>query len=111
MVPATDAITLSATCAFVKPRSARTSGISGARPNQPKKQRKNAIHVMWKARMGGVLKLNRRILVAFIGYTTAVVKVENHWAAGPRLAAAEAASLGGRGRVFVEITASLDGHQ
>jgi hypothetical protein len=41
------------------------TGISGAIPNQPKKQRKKVIQVMWKARMGGVLKSRRLILVAF----------------------------------------------
>src|SRR4051794_9087838 len=33
-------------------------------PNQPKKQRKNASHVTWNARMGGVSKLSSRMLVA-----------------------------------------------
>ena len=34
-------------------------------PNQPKKHRKNANHVMWKVRIGVVLKLNKLILVVF----------------------------------------------
>src|SRR6478735_6819448 len=88
MVPATDAITLLATWVGVRCRSARTSGISGASPNQPKKQRKKANHVMWKARICGDVKSNRRILSAFMGSSL----------------------RGGRG-VFVEIAASLDGHQ
>src|SRR5712664_3108510 len=39
-------------------------GISGAAANHAKKQMKNAIHVTWKARICGVLKLKRSILVA-----------------------------------------------
>jgi hypothetical protein len=38
--------------------------MSGAIPNQPKKQRKNVIHVIWNARMEGDLKSRRLILVA-----------------------------------------------
>ena len=34
-------------------------------PNQPKKHKKNANHVMWNVRMGAVVKLNREIFVAF----------------------------------------------
>ena len=48
----------------VNARSLRTMGMSGAMPNQPKKQTKKVIHVMWKARMGADLKSNRLILVA-----------------------------------------------
>ena len=40
------------------------SGISGAAANQAKKQTKNAIQVMWKARICGVRMVNRSILVA-----------------------------------------------
>ena len=42
------------------------TGISGASPNQPKKHRKNANHVMWNARIGVLGKSSRAaILVAF----------------------------------------------
>jgi hypothetical protein len=40
------------------------SGISGAQANHAKKQTKNAIHVRWKARIGGVRRLKRSIRVA-----------------------------------------------
>ena len=40
------------------------SGISGAQANHAKKQTKNAIHVRWKARIGGVRMLKRSIRVA-----------------------------------------------
>ena len=43
----------------------RMIGISGTTANQAKKQMKNASHVMWNARICGVLKLNRSIRVAF----------------------------------------------
>jgi hypothetical protein len=41
------------------------TGISGAIPNQPKKQTKKVIQVTWKARMGADLKSRRLILEAF----------------------------------------------
>jgi len=48
MVEETDAIMVLPTCAFVKPKSALIVGISGARPNHPKKHTKNISHVIWK---------------------------------------------------------------
>ena len=51
-------------CSLVRCSSSRMTGISGAMPNQPKKQRKNASHVMWKARIGTLRKSSRRIAVA-----------------------------------------------
>ena len=45
-------------------RSSRTTAISGAMPNQPKKHRKKANQVRWKVRIWGVAKLNRLIRVA-----------------------------------------------
>src|SRR5579871_3737342 len=42
------------------------TGIRGAMPNHPKKQRKNASHVMWNARMGALEKSARRIRVALL---------------------------------------------
>src|SRR5438270_1135259 len=53
-VPATDAITVFAICSGVRPRSARTTGMSGAIANHAKKTEKNASHVMWNARICGV---------------------------------------------------------
>jgi hypothetical protein len=44
--------------------SSRTIDINGAMPNQAKKQRKNANHDMWNARICGVVKLNSEIRVA-----------------------------------------------
>ncbi len=64
MVMATEAIMISPICDFVSDNSSRTIAIMGAIPNQPKKHRKKAIHVIWKARICGVLKLRRLILVA-----------------------------------------------
>ncbi len=61
---ATEPITHQPTCDFVSPISSRTIVINGAMPNQAKKQRKNAIHDMWKARICGVEKLNKWIRVA-----------------------------------------------
>ena len=63
-VIATDAMIVLPICSLLSPRSSRTKAISGAMPNQPKKHRKNAIHVMWNVRIGTVLKLKSRILVA-----------------------------------------------
>lgn len=45
MVAATEAMMMLPTCSLLSPRSSRTSGMSGAMPNQPKKARKNAIQV------------------------------------------------------------------
>jgi type IV secretory pathway TrbF-like protein len=41
-------------------------GINGAIPNHPKKQRKNASHVMWNARIGALEKSAKRIRVALL---------------------------------------------
>src|SRR5579872_2414874 len=41
-------------------------GISGAMPNHPKKHRKKAIHDMWNARIGALVKSARRMLVALL---------------------------------------------
>ena len=51
-------------CALVRLSSSRTIAISGAMPNQAKKQRKKENQERWKARICGVLRLNRSILVA-----------------------------------------------
>ena len=48
---ATEAMMVLPTCTLVSMRSSRTMAISGAMPNHPKKQRKKASHVMWKARI------------------------------------------------------------
>ena len=64
MVIATDAMMVLPICAFVSSRSSRTTAISGAMPNHPKKHRKKANQVRWKVRICGVLKLNSRMLVA-----------------------------------------------
>ena len=58
------------TCVLVSIRSSRTTAISGAMPNQPKKHRKKANHVMWNARICGVLRLNRLIRVALFRIST-----------------------------------------
>ena len=58
MVDDTEAMMIFPTCDFVKPRSSRMVGISGANPNQPKKQTKNVNHVMWKLRICTDLMLN-----------------------------------------------------
>ena len=51
---ATDAMIVQPIWSLVRPSSFRTTGISGAMPNQAKKQRKKANHVMWKARIWGM---------------------------------------------------------
>ncbi|EWH02265.1 hypothetical protein Q427_09795 [Halomonas sp. BC04] len=51
---------------WVRERSSRTTAINGAIPNQPKKQIWKANHEKWKARICGVLKFNRRILLALL---------------------------------------------
>ena len=53
-------------CDCVSAISSRTIFMSGAMPNQAKKQRKNANHVMWNARIWGVLMLKSRIRVALL---------------------------------------------
>jgi hypothetical protein len=47
--------------------------MSGEMPNHAKKQRKKAIHDMWKARICGVLKLKKSILVALPSGLVSVV--------------------------------------
>ena len=64
MVIATEAMMVLPICALVSSRSSRTTAISGAMPNQPKKQRKNANQVRWNVRICGVARLNRFIRVA-----------------------------------------------
>src|SRR5689334_16807884 len=54
------------TCDFVRCNSSRTTFIKGAMPNQAKKQRKKANHVMWNARIGGVEKVNRLMRAALL---------------------------------------------
>ncbi len=66
MVIETEAITELPTWAFVRCSSSRMMGINGAMPNQPKKQRKNAIHDMWNARIGALEKSASRIRVALL---------------------------------------------
>ena len=56
--------------ALVSMRSSRTIAIKGAMPNQPKKHRKKANHVIWKARICGVFRLNRSIRVALFRMST-----------------------------------------
>ena len=65
MVANTPAMLRLAIWMVVRWNSPRTTGISGATANQAKKHTKNATHVMWKARICGVEKLNRSMLVAF----------------------------------------------
>src|SRR6185312_16097584 len=65
-VIATEAMVRLPICALVKWNSWRITGISGAMPNHPKKHRKNASHVMWKARIGALEKSARRIRVALL---------------------------------------------
>ena len=69
-VMATEAMMVLPICALVSMRSSRTMAISGAMPNQPKKHRKKANHVMWNARICGVLRLNRLIRVALLRIST-----------------------------------------
>ena len=61
---ATEAMIVLPICALVSPSSSRTIAISGAMPNQAKKHRKKANHVMWKARICGVFRLKRSMRVA-----------------------------------------------
>ena len=63
-VTATDPMMIQPICDCVSPISSRTSIISGAMPNQAKKQRKNANQLMWNARICGVEKLKTRIRTA-----------------------------------------------
>ena len=60
----TEAIIVFPICFFVRPSSSSTLTIRGAIPNQAKKQRKNANHDMWNARICGVFSENRSIRVA-----------------------------------------------
>lgn len=65
IVMATAAILILAIWSFVKPNSPLITGINGAHANHAKKHTKKASHVMWKARIAGVEKLNNLISVAF----------------------------------------------
>ena len=60
----TDPMTSQPICDWVSAISSRTIFMSGAIPNQEKKQRKNANHVMWNARICGVRMEKSRIRVA-----------------------------------------------
>ena len=71
MVMDTDAMMMLPICPFDSPRSSRTTGISGAMPNHPKKQTKKVIHVRWKVRIGTLLKSNR--LMEVEGWVTCIV--------------------------------------
>lgn len=53
IVIATEAMMMLPIWACVSASSSRTTAISGAIPNQPKKHRKNANQVVWKMRMAG----------------------------------------------------------
>ena len=64
MVIATDAMMVLPIWALVSSRSSRTTAISGAMPNQPKKHRKKANQVRWNVRICGVARLNSLMLVA-----------------------------------------------
>src|SRR5579862_702121 len=64
-VMATDPTMHQPTWSGVSFNSSRTTFIRGAMPNQAKKQRKNANHDMWKARIAGVEKENSAIRDAF----------------------------------------------
>src|SRR5579872_1262435 len=66
MVMATEAMTELPIWALVRWSSSRMIGIKGAMPNHPKKHRKNAIQLMWNARMGALVKSARRMLVALV---------------------------------------------
>ena len=76
-VIATEAIIVLPTSAFVNIRSSRTTAISGAIPNQPKKAKKNANHVVWKVRIWIVFRLKRFICVAlfFISMNVSIFKI------------------------------------
>ena len=60
----TDPMTSQPICDWVSAISSRTIFMSGAIPNQAKKQRKNANHVTWNARIGGEPMEKSRIRVA-----------------------------------------------
>ena len=55
-------------CSLVSCNSSRTTAISGAMPNQAKKQEKNANHVMWNVRICTILtfrKFDHRAVALF----------------------------------------------
>ena len=56
---ATEAMIDHPTCSLVSCSSSRTTAISGAMPNHAKKQRKNANHDMWNARICGMFRLKK----------------------------------------------------
>jgi hypothetical protein len=60
----TEAMMMLPICALERPKSSRITGMSGAIPNQPKKQTKKVIHVMWNALIGAVLKSSKWMEVA-----------------------------------------------
>jgi hypothetical protein len=61
---ATEAIMIFPIWDLVSSSSSLTTAISGAMPNQPKKQRKKASQDMWKALICGVFKFSRSMEVA-----------------------------------------------
>ena len=66
----TEPMTSQPICDCVRAISSRTTFMSGAMPNHAKKQRKNANHVMWNARICGVDTLNSRMRVALLVTST-----------------------------------------
>ena len=66
IVIATEPMTHQPTCSLVSCISSRTTDINGAMPNQAKKQRKKAIHVMWNARICGVENVSSEMRVALL---------------------------------------------
>src|SRR5262245_52883765 len=54
IVIATEAMMAHLICDLESASSSRITGMSGATPNQAKKQRKNASHDMWNARICGI---------------------------------------------------------
>src|SRR5580658_3627250 len=53
-------------------------GMRGAMPNHPKKHRKKAIHDMWHARMGTLLKSSRLMEVALLRMFIWILPRERH---------------------------------
>src|SRR5690606_9466202 len=56
MVAETEAMIILPISFLLSPSCSRTSGINGATPNQPKKQKKNVIQVIWNVRIWMPLK-------------------------------------------------------
>ena len=87
IVIATDAMMVLPTSALERSRSSRTIAMRGAMPNQPKKARKKAAHVMWNVRICMLFRLNKSIRDDLFRIWAVSIQISLGIATSPRKAA------------------------